>query len=355
MTLWRIARASVTVIVLAAMLGCAPEPTASSEPVARSGLGISGGHSWLQLGAAELDKQMGLVAETGATWVRIDIDWSVIEPVRGSQDWSATDRAVRAARAHGLSVLAILTYAPAWASPHGGEGGSKAVPQPVLFGRFVGDAVAHYRDQISHWEVWNEPNAGAFFAPRPDVAVYAHLLRQAAEAVRARQPHGQVIVGGLAPALDDGRDIAPTTFVETLYALGAGKDFDAIAVHPYSYPELPDSASWYNAFTNLMRIRRIMDANNDGAMQLWPTEFGAPTGAGARAVSEQTQAEIIDQGLGMAAAIHDVGPVFVYSLVDAGQDPHDVEDNFGVLRRDYTEKPALAVVRRHAEVLRGGR
>ncbi|MCA2207190.1 beta-xylosidase [Nocardia rosealba] len=340
---------------MATVLGCAPEPTASTEPVVRGGLGISGGHTWLQLDAAELDRQMGIVAQTGATWVRIDIDWSVIEPVRGEQDWSATDRAVRAARAHNLSVLAILTYAPAWAGPHGGDGGSKTAPQPVLFGRFVGDAVEHYRDQISHWEVWNEPNVTAFFAPKPDVATYAHLLRQAALAVRARQPHGQIIVGGLAPAADDGRDIAPATFVEALYAIGAGADFDAVAVHPYSYPELPESQSWYNAFGNLMRIRRIMDANHDTTMQLWPTEFGAPTGAGARAVSEDVQAQIIDQGLGMVAAIHDIGPVFVYSLVDAGGDPHDLEDNFGLLRRDYSEKPAVTVVRNHAEVLRAGR
>lgn len=342
-------------VVLATVLGCAPEPTASTDTVIPSGLGISGGHSWLQLSAEELDRQMGLVAATGATWVRIDIDWSVIEPVRGKQDWSATDRAVQAARAHDLSVLAILTYAPAWAGPHGGVGGSKAAPQPVLFGRFVGDAVEHYKDQIAHWEIWNEPNVTAFFAPRPDVATYAHLLRQAAQAVRARQPHGQVLVGGLAPADDNGQDISPTSFVEALYQLGADADFDAIAVHPYSYPELPDSQSWYNAFGNLMRIRRIMDSHHDTAMQLWPTEFGAPTGTGARAVSEDVQARIIDQGLGLVTAIHDVGPVFVYSLVDTGPDSNDLEQNFGMLRRDYTEKPAVTVLRTHAEVLRAGR
>ncbi|WP_218716212.1 beta-xylosidase [Nocardia sp. MH4] len=335
--------------------GCATIVPTTPTDTAPAGLGVSGGHAWLESGAAELDRQMGIVAASGATWVRIDLDWSVIEPQRGRQDWSATDRAIDAARAHDLSVLAILTYAPAWAGLHEGAPSSKSVPQPVLFGRFVGDAVDRYRDQISHWEIWNEPNVTAFFAPRPDIGVYAHLLRQAALSVRSRQPHGQVIVGGLAPATNNGQDIAPTSFVELLYELGAAADFDGIAVHPYSYPELPASPAWYNAFGNLMAIRRIMDANSDTSALLWPTEFGAPTGTGARSVSEAVQAEILDQGLGLIATMHDVGPVFVYSLLDAGDNRDDLEDNFGLLRRDYTEKPALAVLRAHAEARRAGR
>ncbi|MEU5409108.1 beta-xylosidase [Nocardia asteroides] len=356
MTLWRIARTTlIAALVTLTALGCATAPAQTTDTTVATGLGISGGHSWLELDATELDRQMAVVAGTGATWVRIDLDWSVIEADRGRQDWSATDRAVGAARAHGLSVLAILTYAPAWAGLHEGVAGSKAVPQPVLFGRFVGDAVDRYRDQIAHWEIWNEPNVTAFFTPNPDVGMYAHLLRQAATAVRTRQPHGQVLVGGLAPATDEGPDIAPTTFVEALYELGAETDFDGIAVHPYSYPEMPASPAWYNAFGNLLRIRRIMDAHNDTAARLWPTEFGAPTGTGARSVSEQAQAAILDEGLGLVGTIHDVGPIFVYSLVDAGADPNDLEQNFGLLRRDYSEKPAMAVVRAYGERLRAGR
>lgn len=342
-------------VATAMLLGCEPAPTVMSEPPVRAGLGISGGHSWLRLDAAELDRQMAIVASTGATWVRLDIDWALIEPVRGQKDWTATDRVVRAASAHALSVLAILTYAPAWAGPHRGVGGSKAAPHPVPFGEFVGAAVDHYGDQISHWEIWNEPNVTAFFAPAPDVGLYAHLLRQAALAVRARQPHGQVIVGGLAPSTNNGVDISPTSFVESLYALGADADFDGIAVHPYSYPELPDSTAWYNAFQNLTWIRRIMDEHGDQAKLLWPSEFGAPTGTGARAVSETRQAEILDRGLDMITEIDGVGPVFVYSLIDAGDDRDDLEDNFGVLRRDYTEKPAVTVLRARAEGLRVGR
>ena len=44
-----------------------------------------------------------------------------------------------------------------------------------------------------------------------------------------------------------------------------------------------------------------------------------------------------------------------HPLLDAGDNRDDLEDNFGLLRRDYTEKPALAVLRAHAEARRAGR
>ncbi|TCJ97234.1 hypothetical protein DFR71_3275 [Nocardia alba] len=338
------------------LLGCSTPttPTVLDEHMNETGLGIAGGHPWLSMSASELDRQMAGVVDAGATWIRMDLDWSLIEHDRGRKDWSMTDRVVRSARSHGLHVLAILTYSPPWARQNPGAG-NKAAPNPALFGQFVADAVDRYRDQIRHWEVWNEPNVTSFFAPLPHVGLYAQLLHQAATAVRTRQPGGQVLVGGLAPAADNGRDIAPTTFIERLYALGSAPDFDAVAVHPYSYPELPAAPSRDNAFHNLTRIRAIMDARGDTSKRLWPTEFGAPTGTGARAVDEQTQAEILGGGLDLIAQMPLVGPVFVYSLIDAGDDRQDLEDNFGMLRRDYSAKPALAQVRARAEVLGAGR
>ena len=37
-----------------------------------------------------------------------------------------------------------------------------------------------------------------------------------------------------------------------------------------------------------------------------------------------------------------VGPFFLYSLRDMGTNPTDREDNFGLLRNDYSPKPAMA-------------
>ncbi|MBY4225587.1 hypothetical protein HQO39_00940 [Rhodococcus fascians] len=49
--------------------------------------------------------------------------------------------------------------------------------------------------------------------------------------------------------------------------------------------------------------------------------------------------------LNKASTLPYIGPVFVHSLRDAGTDPADAEQNFGLLRADFTHKPAFDVVR----------
>ena len=82
---------------------------------------------------------------------------------------------------------------------------------------------------------------------------------------------------------------------------------------------------------------------------MWITECGAPTGTGPRAVSDATQAKTLDMILAMAANTPWLGPAFVYSMRDSGSDAGEIEQNFGVLRRDSTPKPAYDVVRRYGE------
>ena len=57
----------------------------------------------------------------------------------------------------------------------------------------------------------------------------------------------------------------------------------------------------------------------------------------------------VDHGVTVLSAglptIMDFGPVFVHSLRDAGTDPADSEQNFGLLRADFTHKPTFDVVR----------
>lgn len=63
------------------------------------------------------------------------------------------------------------------------------------------------------------------------------------------------------------------------------------------------------------------------------------------AVTEGAQAAIIGSSLAKASSLPYVGPVFVHSLRDSGIDPADSEQNYGLLRSDFSAKPAYDVVR----------
>ncbi|MDX6668609.1 MAG: hypothetical protein QOK04_1989, partial [Solirubrobacteraceae bacterium] len=78
---------------------------------------------------------------------------------------------------------------------------------------------------------------------------------------------------------------------------------------------------------------------------IWITEWGEPTGTSSQwSVSERTQAQTITQGMATMDRLSYLRGATLYGLRDTGTDPSNMEQNFGVLRNDYTPKlgwPAL--------------
>lgn len=327
--------------VLASTQRCSPAST-------QIRVGGAGGSALLGLSDPELDRELGAASAAGMFSVRVDIDWSAIEPVPGGPDWANTDRVINAVIAHGMCPLGLLGSTPAWArDPSVGlenAHGRPAVPQ--VFAQFAAAAAQRYHDRIPIWEVWNEPNSVNFFAPAPNVDQYAQLLAAGYGSIKGVDPGAFVLSGGLAPAVDDGTDIAPVTFIRRMYELGANKYFDAFAMHPYTHPALPDdpaTAEWSSA-QRMQQMRDVMVAGGDESKQIWATEFGAPTGTGPGSVSDAVQAESIGTFLATAADTSWIGPVYIFNIRDSGTDLADPEQNFGLLRYDFTPKPAYTVV-----------
>lgn len=328
---------SLTVVLLA-VVAC-QAPLASARPMT---VGMS--VSMDSASDAEVLRQFELLAAMNIQMVRFDFDWSVIESSEGRFDWSNTDRIVRAAISHDIKVLALLTYAPAWSRPAGT--GSHAPPSDAAdFADFARVAAQRYSPMgVTDWEVWNEPNIDDFWEPKPDAGVYASLFRATASAVREVDPAATLITGGLTrgTTTDDGSRIAQAEFVEDLYAHGAAQVADAVAVHPYSFPDLPatDLNAVVGGIADLPTVRAVMEQWDDADKQIWVTEFGAATGSGDNSMSESEQAESLSQAGQLAASWPWLGPVIIYELRDRGTDPGDLEQNFGVLRHDLTPKAA---------------
>lgn len=307
--------------------------------------GFSPGAGIMLADADDMERELDAVVDSGAAWVRLDVDWSQVEDTRGRYTWSRVDRVVDAARDRGIEVLALLAYTPEWARPPGTS--THAPPEdPVQFAAFAEAAAERYRPRgVRTYEIWNEPNLPQFWEPRPDAAAYVPLLAAASAAVHRAAPDATVLSAGLAPASDDGRDgqVDPRTFLRQLYELGAAPLTDGVAVHPYSFPATPlqPGTSEWNTFQKLPDMRATMVEYGDGDDRLWLTELGAPTGRSSGAVDEQRQAEIVLEAVRHAAGEDWTGPVFVYAIRDAGTDPDDREDNFGLLGRDFAPKLAF--------------
>lgn len=349
--------ALLTMAVLASASTVAPvghaAPDADCDAANGKGrTGASQGADILTMSDGDLATLLDRMREAGMWSLRVDLDWTRIEPQRGQRDWSSVDRIVAAATARGLCPLGLVTYAPDWAADHpDATGGYFAPSDPALFADFAGAAAARYGSRIAVWEVWNEPNTVNYFKPRPDPARYGQLLAAASRAIKAADPDATVLSGGLAPAEDNGSDIAPLTFLRGMYANGANRSLDGFAIHPYTYPALPDdpTTSDWNTAQRMWLMRDVMVGGGDAAKKMWITECGAPTGTNRRAVSEGKQADTLRMMLATAENTPWLGPAFVYAMRDSGTDTADSEQNFGILRHDFTPKPAYEVVARFGE------
>jgi hypothetical protein len=335
-------------LVAAALLSAQFAMTDSSQAAlpGATGFGVATGGGIQDEDATTQARDLDLIRDVGAKWIRIDINWAQIQRHGpSSYDWAAIDRVVAGARSRGLNVLGGILYTPDWARPPGTSATYR--PDPQQYAAFAKQAAAHYSALGVHaFEIWNEPNAKAFWQPAPNADDYAALLEAAYPAIKAADPAATVLTGGTAPAPTDPADIAPVRFLRGVYAAGAGGSFDAVAHHPYCWPAYPGAAeewsAWYQMYGTNPSLRSVMTDNGDAGKKIWATEFGAPTnGPSGSHVSESTQARMLTRAFSLWTGYAWSGPLFTYQGRDQGTNKHTREDFFGLVRADWSPKPAF--------------
>ncbi len=292
------------------------------------------------------------VAQTGATWLRVMIDWNTIEGKKGQFNWGWLDHIVDEAQRHDLQVLGIIGFTPPWARLAGFSSLFPSAPpaNPADFAKFCAQVVQRYGNQIAHWEIWNEPNLPIFFGfAAKRVERYAEMLKVAYPAIKAIQPESTVLVAGLSPL--NGVD-SPPGFLQQLYDAGIKGFFDAAAAHPYVFPD-GLAVDPVNGWSDVDRMHQVMVAHGDSNKKIWLTELGAPTCDCNSGVSQQEQAKQITDLLTAAARTSYTGPAFIYSIRDSNTaNRGSRESNMGaLLTTDWQPKFTASVLVRSLEHL----
>lgn len=229
----------------------------------------------------ELARELDRIAAAGFTWVRQPFLWSAIEPEPGVFVWETYDILVEAVAARqGLQLVVVLDGTPPWARHELAPEHPYAPPASVSeFGHFAGAVAARYADQVTYYQLWDEPNLKSHWGgldPRP--AHYAAMLREAYTAIHAADATAQVIAAGLAPTVETGPDnLSDVLFLRALYDLGAGDYFDAAAGKPYGFDTGPDDRRVDKGvlnFSRLILLREEMVRRGDGEKPLWGSHFG---------------------------------------------------------------------------------
>lgn len=186
---------------------------------------------------------------------------------------------------------------------------------------------------IESIKFWNEPNNLSHwdFGMDPQWAEYATMVRLASEAVRARAPHLELVLGGISP-------IDPL-FIRLLAGHGALEGLDAVAVHGFPL-------DW-----NHWRIdewpKKIAEIEAETNLPVWVTEVGVSTFG-----ADEIQVFGLRRTTELLRSRRD--RVYWYSLLDLPQawgatTRHRESEGsayyrhfyLGLVRADGTPKPAL--------------
>lgn len=290
--------------------------------------------------------------QLGIDMQRIDFLWYVIEPSKGDWHFEYYDGLVKRAKEHDLGLLAVLVYSTEWASSAPPEAEHRKFYPPNLedYATFVEKTVERYKDDITYWQIWNEPNWEGFWKPKPNASHYTMLLKQAYKAAKKANPQAKIVFGGTARV--------DLEFIRQVYENGGKDFFDILTVHPYRQPRSP--YSYPTLEHELNQLKELMQEYSDQNKDVWLTEIGWHT-KGPGSVSPAIQALYLRETFDIIKSIRNVNSnpaenntannaitnnnfidaLFWYELRDPGTNPEDKEDNHGLLQYNYEPKPAF--------------
>lgn len=316
--------------------------------------------------AADVTRDLNLLTGLGVNAARVDVGWSSLQGdgPDGYAAWyvAKLDAFVGAAARRGIKVIATLDQSPCWASSapaslKQGCAGSWwdrgvqawAPSDPAAYARAARFLTDRYGTRLAALEIWNEPNhAGNFRTYGSKPARYAALVRATYRAAKAGDRRVPVLAGAMA--------YSDVGFLRRLYAAGIAGSYDGISLHPYSdgRPPLDTSAPARLEFG--AGIRSVRDAQRVAGQlrPLWLTEFGYTACDQAPCASLSEQASLIGQSVAALGGFAYVRGASLYQLRDAVNQPSSWEANFGLVRFDFSKRPAYGAFRRALQKLRSG-
>jgi polysaccharide biosynthesis protein PslG len=287
-----------------------------------------------------------LIADSGASFVRVALNWATVEPSEGNMNWDAYDAINEELTGAGLKPLWTVTSAPCWAA---GKTCAEVVPSLApdsdhiqAYADLVAEVAERYPDSLGI-EVWNEPNIPNFWRPAPDPMLYREMLALSADAVHETGTGVPVLMSGPSPTTadqvaEDPEKIGFVPFIEQVMSGPDAPDVDAIGLHPYSLLQV--GADPVDESLKLFEQGKEAAASVAPDLPIWVTEVGLTT-AGQYAVTPEEQASGLEAIVG-AIADDGVPVISIHRFFDQVDPPLQFEEGFGVVGPDrQTPKPSF--------------
>jgi hypothetical protein len=275
--------------------------------------------------------------EAGVGFVRMDFLWEDIEPERGKFQFDKYDYIVDLLYKNNIGILGLLNYSTDWASPTGKWNNPATDNQ--LFIEYARRVISRYKDRVKYWEVWNEPDSAIYWVQQDGLQSYCRLLKEVYLLAKTEDPDCKILNGGFASGI---------LSVNRLYDNGAKDYFDILNIHIFESPLNPQAIKVAKAYVRL--AYKVMKKNGDSDKKIWVTEIGSPGVKSGLKVkncwmgrnpNERQQKDWVKQVFTQLIKSEAVEKVFWAFFRDCNEHWKNGIDYFGLLRWDYSKKPAF--------------
>lgn len=293
---------------------------------------------WSTVSSSEMNEELNELQNAGVNVLRVDVGWATLETSKRGYDsayLAKLDALSAGAQARGIKIIATLWQTPRWAS----SGGSwnDAPSNPADFGAFAQFITSRYGAELAAVEVWNEPEIDENLIASNLPEAYVQMVKAVYAGAKLGDPAVPVLAGSLA--------YADVSFLRKLYADGMKGFYDGISVHPYADGANPANTAVTHSFLGGVESLHAVQQEAGDTTPEWVTEFGWPTGTSSGANNEQQQAEYLEQAFDLLNSVPYVEAATVYQLRDMETNASNPEDNFGLLRQNFTPRPAYTALK----------
>ena len=280
--------------------------------------------------------------------IRFDYPWRDVEQKRGilSAPNNNTEKFLSIAKKNGIEPIVILDYG------NNLYGIKKPITDVEIdeFTRYAKWSVEHLKGKVRIFEIWNEwSNRKDKNANSDESAVqYVKLVSIVASAIKKVDPNVIVIAGSINPM-----DYIDLAWGKKLVKLGMLDYVDGMSLHPYIYGSKRAAQPIQNV-KHLENINRefMKLAGRNSHIDFYITEIGFPTSDTFTTFSEMDVANYAREYILESSKLNYIKGVWWYDLINDGNNEKDREQNFGILKRDLSEKEVSRAIKNVAKSIK---
>ncbi|NTU73437.1 hypothetical protein HGB07_04690, partial [Candidatus Roizmanbacteria bacterium] len=282
-----------------------------------------------------INEPLNMVKGTGASWLRLEFNWASLQTdvgnPTGAFNWTNTDAVVQSVKDKGFNILGLLAYNSLGRNqvfPVDDNGCNGNCEEN--WKKYLTAVVSRYKDSITHWQIWNEPDTYQFNHNAENgnsPSRYSYLLKVSQQIIKQIQPNAKIVMGGFNPDTPE--------WAYKVMAEGGSNYVDVVDVHPYiTYSNLSPEANYW-----IEKEYPFIAMSKQFGKELWATEFGWPTQhySNRAYVSPNTQGEYIARAYIQGIA-NGFSKLFLFKYNDdPGSDADGQFQTFGLVNTSWLQ------------------